>query len=68
MPADGRYNFRLTVEGGDLVNVEMVDVKGHWQQVPGFFFVADMLRAASDAVLERINSDIRSDMEAPDAR
>ena len=59
MKDEMQYNFRLTVMGDTLVNVEMTNADGEWRQAPGFFSVADMLRAASDAVLERISDDLR---------
>lgn len=62
MSEDRQYVFRLTMEAGDLVNVELQGDDAEFYQPPGFFFVADMLRAASDAVLELINLEIEAEV------
>lgn len=58
MSDDHQYVFRLTVGAGDLTNVELQGEDGEFYRPPGFFFIADMLRAASDAILDLINQDL----------
>lgn len=62
MSDDRQYVFRLTMKAGDLVNVELQGNDGEFYQAPGLFFVADMLRAASEEVLEFINREMEAEV------
>ena len=59
------FLLRVTADAsGTVTEVETRDRSGAWHPALGFFSTAGLLSNASEFILERINEDMRRDIES----